>query len=721
MTGIITFDAFDLPETPVFTLCNPNREKLYSLGGISERKYSARFTAFSEINFRADKYVDEVEMAYYDYITYRRLVYNEDLGYFMIVEVSEEGDGITLYKEVKCQSIESELLTKKINLFQETSIQFSYHELSTVSASATLMDTMIREYIPDWTYEVHDYATSGSLALRARTLDISDATVYNFLTTEVSQSYECIFVFDNKTKHIHVYEASMATTDTSIFISYDNVIKAMSVKESTDNLATCLTVLGGNGLDIREVNPVIGNKIYNFSYFLTLDEFGNGLWMSNDLLSAVVAWQGLLEATRIEFADLVTQIGDAYLAVQLAQDDLDAATTALSVAELALQTAIESGDSGLIASATADRDAAADDLVIKTAAYVEESAQLTVLELERTLLSSTLDIKANFTESQFVELQPFIVESSYIDENFSKLDSYTASEIQAESQKLYDQAIKALERVCVPRFTFTIDAVNLMMIKELQAIQEQVALGCTVTIEIEVGSYLTPTLLGYDLDFDDPTQFSITFGNRLHLDDDSFQYSELMNETFKAARRSQLNSARWNTNSSSLEEIATFITSPIDATNNNVISSDSREVVFDQTGIRVTNLSQPAQQIWLNNNLSFTEDAWATSKKALGAYYFSTANSELPTNLQNLLSGSSMGLVANSLVGYIIASDKLAIVNSSGSFIVTGSTIDITIITDNGLNTIYLNPVDGIKIMKNSSGSILSLDSNGDLRAIITP
>ena len=68
------FDFFNLAEVPDFLLCNPNREQLYSLGGISERKYSPRFNTLSEISFRADEYIDEILMPYYEYLAYRRLV-----------------------------------------------------------------------------------------------------------------------------------------------------------------------------------------------------------------------------------------------------------------------------------------------------------------------------------------------------------------------------------------------------------------------------------------------------------------------------------------------------------------------------------------------------------------------------------------------------------------------------------------------------------------------
>ena len=105
MTGIpnLSFDYFNLSEIPTFILCNPNKEKLYALGGISDRQYHPRFNALSEISFRADEYVNDIYMEYYPYIVSRRLVYLVDIGYFLITEVNDSNDGIVKYKEVKCQ------------------------------------------------------------------------------------------------------------------------------------------------------------------------------------------------------------------------------------------------------------------------------------------------------------------------------------------------------------------------------------------------------------------------------------------------------------------------------------------------------------------------------------------------------------------------------------------------------------------------------------------
>ena len=149
----------------------------------------------------------------------------------------------------------------KLSLFKGT-----YEFYDVINPEGTLMQEII-DYLPGWTLGHID----TDIAIKYRTFDVSDSTIYNFLVTEVSEAYQCVFIFDNVYKTISAYDVPNATTNTDIYISYDNVIENIEVEEVTDNLVTALTVLGGDGLGINRVNPLGTNNIYNFTYFKTTE------------------------------------------------------------------------------------------------------------------------------------------------------------------------------------------------------------------------------------------------------------------------------------------------------------------------------------------------------------------------------------------------------------------------------------------------------------------
>lgn len=713
MTDVVSFDHFGLPEIPSFILCNPDGRELFSLGGISERTYSAKFNTLSEIKFKANEYVNEQKMPYYDLLTYRRLIHTDvsTIGYFMITKVVENGDGIEAYKEVTCQSVEVELVTKKIMLFK------GQYPLTTSGSTTGLMDIITDnegDYAPNWSYVLHDNVTSGcAIATKQRSFDVSDSNVYNFLTTEVSQAYVCVFVFDNENRVIHVHGLETLGTPTGIFISYDNVINSMSMEESTDNLATALSVVGGGGLEIYRVNPLGNNIIYDFTYFKTKD------WMSQDLIDALDVWENNLIGSIPSYNLLVSDLAAINLNIQVTSGSISNDATQISVYTEQYNAAIAAGNTSLAAEITGSK-------VIVEQHKAALETDLSNLEVDRTMTINdmtmlnwmlSLNNTDNFTTQQFKTLQSFIIGSSYVNENFKKTDTMDDLAIQAEAQLLYEQGIQALARIREPRYVFKVDTANFMMIEAFSRFRNSFNLGSTITVEIKEGVYLNPFILQYDLDFDDPSNFSMVFGNRLHLDDDSFQYSDLMTQTIRAVATSQVNSVSWNENGRLASEINTFMSSPINATVNNIISGSSKTIVIDQAGITGRIASGSAsfanEQLSITNMISFTDNSWNSAKIALGKLNVSSLDSTLPTAARGIISGSKVGVFGDYIVGHIMADNDLIITNSNGTVIVSGSSISIDMTTEDGLNRVILNSGSGLKIFRGttpifylSSGSI---------------
>lgn len=543
MTGIptINFDFFKLAEIPTFTLCNPNKEKLYALGGISERKYSPRYNAISELSFRADEYIDKVLMPYYAYITNRRLVYVDNIGYFMITDVTENNDGVVKYKEVGCQSLEVELSSRKLTSF--VSGDGLYDENGVIISSAPIPLTLtqlyieILPYLAGWTFD----PIPETIDTKYRSFDISDTSLYNLLMTDIEEAYECVFDFDTINNVISIRDATEDTELTDIFISHDNVIKSMTVEEVTDELATCLFVVGGGDLGINYVNPLGNNYIYNFQYFKDTE------WMEESLISAITAWE-------IKYSSLTTPYSIEILNLFIDSEDKADHDTELAIVSGSVLT-WQTQYNFYLQSGSAVSDPAMTEIhnyliELYTAASAVQT-EITALEgnidghlviIEGISDSLKLDNIANFSPIQQSQLQPFIIQSSYVNDNIILTDIMTSASKLIQQSSLYYQAISILERISVPRYSFEIDSVSFLQIKDFETFGAQLNLGEKITLEIEPGRYLLPILLGVDIDFDDPTNFKLIFGNRLRLNDETYQFNDLMNKALSAGTSMNLNS-----------------------------------------------------------------------------------------------------------------------------------------------------------------------------------
>jgi len=286
------FDYYSQFEIPNISLANPDGTLLYNLGTIYDRQLKLRFNALSEFSFTAPSSVDSVATDYYDLLDYRRIIDIENIGRFTIVGKDESNDGIIREKSIKCYSLESELSFKKLSLFKG---DYKFYDL--VTPAPTLLGKMLN-YLPEWSIGSID----SELNALYRWFDITDTNIYAFLMNDVSQAYQCIFTFDTISKTISAHTVENATSNSDIFLSYDNLVQKIQINEITEELVTALNVYGGGELYINTVNPLGTNTIYNFDYYKTTD------WMSAGLISALDTWDAAIVSNQTTYANLLTSL-----------------------------------------------------------------------------------------------------------------------------------------------------------------------------------------------------------------------------------------------------------------------------------------------------------------------------------------------------------------------------------------------------------------------------
>ena len=701
---IVNFDSFDQFETPTFVLCNPNKEELYALGTVFDKKYCPRYNALSEVSFTAPSkwwvnpisthvegfqysafqetafQVEDLDLTateYYDYLVAKRLILIPDVGYFVITSVEEFNDGITNLKTVVAQSLEVQLSFKKLSNFSGT-----YQFYDPITPTGTLITTILT-YLPGWSVGTID----AELCTLFRTFNVSDTTIYNFLMNDVEEAFQAIFDFDYLNQTISAYTVSGATSDTDIYMSFDNLLEEVNITEIADELVTALNVYGGGDLSINQVNPLGCDSVYDFSYFKST------AWMTQELLTDIENWEIVVDSYQSGYATLLTNLSDYNETLITEQASLVDLQGELAALEAVKSAQIQQGlDLTTINISITAKEA---EITVQEALIVVTSGSISTTGSSLTAINTLCSFDSNFSGSQLTELSSFIYGSTYQNDNFIQTDTMTNAEIQAEAQELYDQALDVLAKVAQPRYEFSVKAVNFTMLSEFQTFIDQLALGAIITLELDTGTFIYPVLLGMDLNYEDPSDFSLVFGNRLRLDDSSFTFSDLFKQTVNSSITTSFNSEQWGSwNTNYKDDVSTFIDSALDTATNNVVSGSSQNVLIDSNGIRVRQMLDGGiydpKQIWMNNGIiAFTQDNWDTSSLALGQI--------------STVTGSAWGLVGDIVVGRLLASNDLLITNEDSTFEVDGSgatltNATMTLTTTNGNTKILLDPTNGIKV-----------------------
>lgn len=687
---IKTFDYFGNPEEPSITLCNPDKTELYSLGLMYDTKLNLRYNAIGDFSFSFPKSIDggETVLNVYQHIKNKKTIHVEDYGYYVIDDVQEDMDGSQPIKKVTCKTLEYELVSKRVSAYGGTVKLYDF-----LNPEGTLLYDML-QLAPNWTVGSVD----TSLLIKYRTFNISDSTIYNVLTSDVANAFECIFVFDTVLRKISAIAYENATTNTDIFLSFDNLIDNAKVSEKTDEITTCLSVYGGGVLNIRGVNPLGTDKIYDFSFYSNTD------WMSAGLVLALQNWNILLDIQQPIYANSLTLLktyNQEMIVLKSALTQLNSDYLSLEgVKKLKVQTGASlTTINSQLASKQAEINA--QQVLINNKQLQIDSVTVSLQEIN-TLVS--FDNVSNFTPSQLLELNNFIYENTYKNENIIQTDSMTTVEVQDAQQDLYDQAQVVLSRISQPRYEIEFEAINYTELSDFDVFTEQTELGMIVSADLDSGIIET-VLLEMSLSFDNPEDFSMTFSNRLRLDNGNFTYSDLFGSVVKTGSAVSFDSLKWSNWSNDYKDsVTTFITSALDTTTNNLINNSNQEILINQNGLRGRTLNPSTHQydntqVWLTSSvLAFTDDGFQTSKLALGS---------IPTP-----AGTKFGIVAEAIFGNMIAGNTLTIANSGNNFILdaSGATLNnakFNIQTTNTKITIDPTATRNFVIQKNQGGSFV--------------
>ena len=297
---------------------------------------------------------------------------------------------------------------------------------------------------------------------------------------------------------------------------------------------------------------------------------------------------------------------------------------------------------------------------------LDDSIQAINLTLES--ISSRLNIISYFSNTPALlrELSCYWIEGDYTNDNIAVLDSTTPTEAIDLSNELMEAGRLELSKACQPRYSFSLESINALRQYEFREQMSVLELGKIITIEKEEGLWYYPALLEIYMSLDYADSFELTFANALRLDDWGFTYADLISDASSTSRKISANWQEILAYSKEREEISSLIKDPLDTTlRASFANMVNQEFTVDKNGILGRKkLSEDSDEFEneqlrvINNLLIFTDDNWATAKTALGKIYYKDDEDKIVT---------SYGLVAETIIGSLIMSEKLKIKNKKST------------------------------------------------------
>ena len=266
------------------------------------------------------------------------------------------------------------------------------------------------------------------------------------------------------------------------------------------------------------------------------------------------------------------------------------------------------------------------------------------------------DMNNYFTEQELIRLSPFIREDEFSDDNFL-LTGYESEEEQMNiKQKLLEAGEEELKKICQPKLSFSATMANILAIPEFEPIKSQFKLGNFVRVGIRENYVKRARLLEVQMSFDNPSDFSCTFGDLITTKSEIDKHADLLSMAVTAGQSVASNKSTWQKGADKAIKLDNAINDGLRDAALSIGAADGQSITWDKYGIRgrklvdgTTDQYHDEQFALINNKLAFTTDNWKTSRAVVGEF-------EVEIDEQKY---RMYGLLADALIGGYIQGTEI--------------------------------------------------------------
>lgn len=438
----LALDANGVPQTPTLVLESLSGEKIGVIPGVHNLKMNIKFSEPSEMSFEVPSVVDgEPNWIYEELIGYR-IVYTEYYGIYVTLSPEKSSDGLSDIKTIKAYSLEKTLESKKFFLEEGT---FKFYDNTNPGNANTVMGRIL-EIAVGWNAGY----VSPTIAQRYRTFEQYDDYLLSFIYNTAPKKYRCVFVFDTYKKTINVYDADEARGTLPIYLDFDNLLESVNIEELSTEMVTAIRPYGADGLDIREVNPIGTNWIYDLSYFVSNGD------IPKPLADKYSRWQRSIQSNRSYFEGLSALRASTTARLLAAQAVLKELNGELETLIAQQSVTIQALANETTAFGKAIQQQALNNINARISAKeneIKRQKNVTIAGIEAELdenspsscaakiaaIVNELDISKYFTEDEYAVLSNYMIEQDVTEETFVASD--IDESLSGDSYSLSNQTV----------------------------------------------------------------------------------------------------------------------------------------------------------------------------------------------------------------------------------------------------------------------------------------
>lgn len=340
----------------------------------------------------------------------------------------------------------------------------------------------------------------------------------------------------------------------------------------------------------------------------------------------------------------------------------------------------------------------------------------TFLDSEKDMIQNELNFEKYLGEKLWLEFVAYRREDTYSNNNYIS-DGLDNSELFQTALEFIEVAKKDIFKSATLQHSISATLKNLLAIKEFEPIVDYFEIGNWLRIRVDNSIYKL-RLIHYEIDFDNFDNIAIQFSDVKQCNTNQLDDSEsILNNVKSMATSYGAVSRQAKQGNKSKNQLDSWVANGLALTKMKIIdNADNQNISWDSHGLLckeylpITDTYDDKQLKLINRGLYLTDDNWLTSRAGIGDFTF--------WNPQTQQMEETYGVIADTLVGNLILSEKVGIYNTKNSITLDENGIIITADdTVQGQNQMALT-VQRKELDENGDEyltNVMYLDDNGNL------
>lgn len=309
----------------------------------------------------------------------------------------------------------------------------------------------------------------------------------------------------------------------------------------------------------------------------------------------------------------------------------------------------------------------------------------------------------------WLEFCSFRREDKYSNENYIS-DGLNNAELFKKANEFISVANDEIYKSSELQTTISADLKNLLLISKFAPLVNDFAIGNWLRVMVDDKLYKL-RLIEYTIDYDDLDNISVEFSDAVRVKSSIKSVKGVIEQASSMATSYSYVQRQAKQGEKGTAVVNNWIDNGLDVTHTKIVGgSDNQTQSWDNHGMlfrkfdEVSNDYEPTQMKIINSTIAITDDNWATTKTAIGKYYYTDPDTGDTV--------SAYGINGETIIGKLFLGKNIELKNDAGTLVFNDNGLEVS----HGTNRVSISPKnDNVIDITNGDESVFNVNDKGEL------